>query len=84
MTPRAFLRIAAAVARRPSLWRVALRQWRRTTPVGWWRRRPFLPVPARDYVRFRLITQYGAADHRVEPADVLNYLAWCRRHDSAG
>ena len=30
--------------------------------------RPFLPVPAEDYVRFRMLTQYGAADHRIEAA----------------
>jgi hypothetical protein len=26
-----------------------------------------------------MVTQYGAADHRAEPADVLNYLTWCKR-----
>jgi hypothetical protein len=67
-----------AVARRPGLWRVALRQWRRTTPVGWWRRAPFLPVPSRDYLRFRLLTQYGDSDARASAADVVNYLTWCR------
>jgi len=77
------LRIGAAVLRRPGLWLVAAKQWRRTTPAGWWKRRPFLPVPSADYVRFRLITQYGDANHRVEPVDVLNYLAWCRHHDQA-
>jgi hypothetical protein len=76
--------VAGAVARRPSLWGTALRQWRRTTPRRWWTRRPFLPVPDAAYVRFRLVTQYGETGHRIEPADVLNYLAWCRRHDRAG
>ena len=74
---------AAAVLRRPSLWATALRQWRRTTPPGWWKRRPFLPVPAKEYLAFRMVTQYGATDHRATPEDVLNYLAWCRRHDRA-
>ncbi len=54
-------------------------QWRRTVPTGWWRRRPFLPVPTRAYVEFRLLTQYGANGHSPSPADVLNYLAWCRQ-----
>ena len=70
--------IAAAVARHPSLWPVAVRQWRRTTPVGWWRRRPFLPVPSREYLRFRLLTQYGDSETGATGADVVNYLAWCR------
>ena len=72
------IRIAAAVARRPRLWPVALRQWRRTTPTGWWRRWPFLPVPSGDYLRFRLVTQYGDARHRPDPSDVINYLTWCK------
>ncbi|MEQ1872097.1 MAG: hypothetical protein ABL953_00090 [Ilumatobacteraceae bacterium] len=72
------LRVGAAIVRQPRLWRTALTQWRRTTPHGWWRRRPFLPVPASEYMRFRMLTQYGSADHPVVPADVLNYLQWCR------
>jgi hypothetical protein len=71
--------VAAAVVRRPSLWWVALRQWRRTTPAGWWRRRPFLPVPSRDYLAFRLVTQYGSEHAAVRPDDVVNYLLWCKR-----
>jgi hypothetical protein len=35
-------------------------------------------VPTRDYLHFRLVTQYGRADQPIESADVLNYLAWCR------
>lgn len=48
---------------------------------GWWRRPPFLPVPAGRYLRFRLVTQYGDATHLPEAADVLNYLAWCQLQD---
>lgn len=73
--------VVLAVAGRPRLWCTAVRQWRRTTPHGWWKRRPFLPVPSRDYLTFRMVTQYGSADHRIEPVDVLNYLAWCRYND---
>jgi hypothetical protein len=64
--------------RRPGLWTTAGRQMRRTAAPGWWRRRPFLPVPSGDYLRFRLVTQYGSADHRPEAEDVLNYLTWCK------
>ena len=83
VTLRTLFRVALGVARRPRLWGTALRQMRRTAPSGWWKRRPFLPLPSGDYLRFRLITQYGDANARVEPADVLNYLAWCRHHDQA-
>ena len=72
------VRVGAAVAVRPRLWGVALRTWRRTTPAGWWLHRPFLPVPAPEYLRFRLLTQYGDSNARANAADVVNYLAWCR------
>jgi len=78
LNTRALLECSAAVAVRPPLWPTAVRQYRDALPARWWARRPFLPVPASDYVRFRLQTQYGALDHRIEAADVLNYLSWCR------
>jgi hypothetical protein len=78
LTARQVARIGAAVVGTPSLWRTALRQWRRTTPARWWRRRPFLPMPPTEYVQFRLVTQYGAVDQQIAAADVLNYLAWCK------
>jgi hypothetical protein len=71
---------AAAVLRVPSLWPTALRQGRRAVPRRWWARRPYLPVPSADYLRFRLETQYG---HRGEVAgeDVVTFLRWCRDAD---
>ena len=77
-----WLRVAAALAARPRLWPTAVRQMRRTAPAGWFRRPPFLPVPSGEYLRFRVTTQYGDADHPPVPSDVLNYLAWCRQWDS--
>jgi hypothetical protein len=73
------MRIGVAVVRHPALWTTAFRQAQRTAAPGWWRRRPFLPVPSGEYLRFRLITQYGSADRSPMPDDVLNYLLWCRR-----
>jgi hypothetical protein len=72
------VKVGLAVARRPALWATALVQARRTARPGWWRRAPFLPVPGGEYLRFRTITQYGDADHPPVPADVLNYLSWCK------
>lgn len=71
-------RVLTAVARRPDLWVTAARQARALTPPGWWHRAPYLPRPAADYLRFRLATQYGDPTHRPEPADVVQYLAWCK------
>jgi hypothetical protein len=72
------LGVARLLLTRPDLWLVALRQVRRLAPPGWWRHRPFLPVPPRDYMAFRALTMYGDADRLPEADDVLTYLAWCR------
>ena len=72
------IRVVGAIGRHPTLWPTALRQGRRMLPTAWWRRAPFLPVPSRAYLGFRLSTQYGDISHRLEPDDVLNYLRWCR------
>jgi hypothetical protein len=50
---------------------------RRFTPDQWWRRPPFLPLPDRSYLRFRLETQYGGG-RAPDPADLVTYLEWCR------
>jgi hypothetical protein len=84
--------VVGAVVRRPSLWPIAVGQWRRTVPPGWWRRRPFLPVPTAPYVRFRLTSQYGTASQygttnpdapamsmARTPDDIVDYLRWCRQ-----
>lgn len=77
------VRAAAAVARHPSLWATALVQAARLAPRRWWRYWPPLPVPDRDYLRFRLQTQYGDAEHDPEPDDVVAYLEWCRSYGKA-
>ena len=65
---------------RPALWPTAVRQALLLAPPGWWRRRPFLPVPDRAYLAFRLETMYGGAAPRPRPGDVVEYLRWCRRY----
>jgi hypothetical protein len=67
-----------AVLIRPSLWGVALSQLFRLARPGWWRTPPFLPLPDREYLRFRMLTAYGDPGHRPVPADVVAYLHWCR------
>lgn len=68
LTLRALRNPALGVA----LLRVAWRFRRR----GWYRRPPFLPVPSRDYVRWRMYTAYGDYD-AVPPADdVIRYARW--------
>lgn len=71
-----------AVLIRPRLWWTAVVQMVRLCPRGWWRHKPFLPVPGADYMEFRLVTQYGGDPSvrtaRVRPGDVVDYLRWCR------
>ncbi|MGH7606795.1 MAG: hypothetical protein ACREME_05605 [Gemmatimonadales bacterium] len=45
---------------------------------AWWRRPPFLPLPPREYVRWRIFTAYG--DERVVPPvdDIVNFARWRR------
>ena len=69
---------AAAVLRHPSLWTTAIRQLVRLTPRGWWRRRPFLPVPDAAYLKFRVVTAYGGSGGDPRPEDLITYLHWCR------
>lgn len=69
---------AAAVLVRPWLWPTAVRQALVLAPPGWWRRAPFLPVPDRDYLGFRLQTMYGDAGRDPAAEELVAYLRWCR------
>ena len=42
----------------------------------WHRRWPFLPLPNRDYVRWRMHTAYGDHDAVPSPEDVVRYARW--------
>ena len=67
---------------RPGLWPVAVAQALRLARPGWWRHRPFLPLPDPDYVRFRLQTAYGSSGQPTAE-DLVAYLRWCRDFPSA-
>jgi hypothetical protein len=71
---------ALAVLGRPGLWPTAVAlAWRLARP-GWWRSWPPLPLPPRAYATFRLHTALGDdPDARLDPAEVVAYLEWCRR-----
>ncbi len=73
----------SAIARRPTLWPTALRQARALAPAGWWHRRPFLPVPDREYLALRAVAQYGDAGHLPDADDVVAYLTWARQWRAA-
>ena len=44
----------------------------------WHRRAPFLPVPPREYMRWRMFTAYGDEDAIPPVADVVNFARWRR------
>jgi hypothetical protein len=52
-------------------------------PTQWWTRRPYLPLPTHEYVKFRLETQYGGISPQPTLPDVLKYLQWVRQWDAA-
>jgi hypothetical protein len=76
--------VAWVVARRPDLWWTALGVLRRLAAPGWWRSRPFLPLPDGALWRFRMVTAYGRPDAVPARPDVLSYLEWCRSTAPAG
>ena len=46
---------------------------------AWPSRAPFLPVPSRDYVRWRMHTAYGDEDAVPPAEDVIRYARWVGR-----
>ena len=78
-----WLRLVLAVAPRalvnPALAMDLLRVGWRFRRRHWWRRAPFLPLPARDYVRWRMYTAYGDEDAVPPVEDVVRYARWVGR-----
>ena len=79
---RWFRLVAALVLRslrEPSLVPDLVRVVWRFRARGWWRRAPFLPLPPREYLRWRMYTAYG--DERAIPSadDVARYARWAGR-----
>lgn len=70
--------VVRALMRRPGLWGEALRAAFAFAPTSWWRHAPFLPVPPREYLRWRIATAYGDPDAAVVPEDLIRFLDWRR------
>lgn len=71
--------LVMAVARHPNLWGEAMRAGVALIPRRWWRQRPYLPVPDRRYLAWRVATAYGDPAAQVVSDDVLAYLRWRAR-----
>ena len=73
-----FVRLALRAAARPRLALDLLRLTWSFRARDWYRRPPFLPLPPREYLRWRMLTAYGdeAAVPPVE--DVVRFARWRR------
>jgi hypothetical protein len=76
--------VVAALISHPGLWFEALRAAVGLAPRGWWLRPPFLPLPDRAHLAWRLHTAYGTDQVPMTPQDVLSYLEWRKRQRSQG
>jgi hypothetical protein len=57
------------------LWKTAWAFRRRR----WWAQPPFLPVPDRTYLRWRMHTAYADEDAVPPPDDVVRFARWRRQ-----
>jgi hypothetical protein len=76
---RTIVRFTALLARRPLLLGPVLAAAWRFRARDWWRRAPFLPVPPRDYLEWRLETAFGSSDVVPAAAQLERYLRWTRQ-----
>lgn len=71
-----FAAAAAKVLARPRLWGPALAQARLLVPNRWWASAPFLPLPDRRWLAFRMTTAYGSPGLQVDADDLATWLEW--------
>lgn len=68
--------LAMRSLRKPSLITALLTVAWRFRRRSWYRRPPFLPLPARDYIRWRMHTAYGDSNAVPPASDVERYALW--------
>ncbi|HXF23473.1 MAG TPA: hypothetical protein VN602_03075 [Gemmatimonadaceae bacterium] len=76
---RLALALGARSLRRPTLAVDLARVSWRFRNRHWYRRPPFLPIPDRNYVRWRMDTAYGSPDFLPPVDDVERYVRWASR-----
>lgn len=76
---RLSLALAARAVVRPALARALIVVAWRFRDRRWLRRFPFLPLPSREYVRWRMHTAYGSADTVPPAEDVIRYARWAAK-----
>lgn len=76
---RLLLSLALRSLRSPVTGLALLRVAWRFRHRDWYKRVPFLPLPDRDYVRWRLHTAYGRDDAVPPATDLVRYARWAVR-----
>ena len=76
---RLSFRLAMRALRHPATGAALLRVGWRFRRRHWYRRFPFLPLPAVAYVRWRMYTAYGDEDITPPVEDVERYALWAVR-----
>ncbi len=71
LAARAVLRPRLALALLGTAWAFRRRDWARTPP--------FLPMPSREYLRWRMYTAYGDEDAVPPAEDVIRFAEWRRK-----
>lgn len=74
-----YTRLLGAVLRRPALAVELVSAAWTFRARGWYRRFPFLPLPPRSYMEWRMETAYGDPDAVPPPDELVRYLRWARR-----
>ena len=74
-----YLRMAGMASRRPRIIPYLLRAAWAFRARGWYRRPPFLPLPPRSYMRWRMETAYGDPDAVPTLDEMERYLVWTAR-----
>jgi hypothetical protein len=73
--------VAGLCMRRPRLIAPLVRAGWRCRRRDWYRRAPFMPLPPREYLAWRLDTAYGAADALPPRHELARYLRWVVAQD---
>ncbi|HEV8357260.1 MAG TPA: hypothetical protein VGQ17_10895 [Gemmatimonadales bacterium] len=76
--PSLALRLAGRAAVNPRLALDLLRTAWAFRRRAWWRRAPWLPLPDREYLRWRMYTAYGDEDAVPPLRDVIGFARWRR------
>ena len=77
--PRLTLALAARSIANPALGAALLRVAWRFRRRRWYASFPFLPLPPREYLRWRMYTAYGSDDAVPPTDDIARYARWATR-----